>query len=118
MYKLTKTLAILRIADKALIPNDPDNIDYQTYLKWVAEGNTPDPFTAEELAQQALDDIARQKEQADLVAAKTYAKLSALKNMSPAEIQTWVTANVNTLAQAKDAIMTLAVGMSILARRL
>ena len=22
---------------------DPDNTDYQTYLKWVAEGNTPLP---------------------------------------------------------------------------
>lgn len=23
------------------IPFDPDNTDYQAYLKWVAEGNTP-----------------------------------------------------------------------------
>ena len=25
------------------IPLDPDNRDYQEYLKWVAEGNTPLP---------------------------------------------------------------------------
>jgi hypothetical protein len=25
------------------IPFDPDNTDYQEYLKWVAEGNTPLP---------------------------------------------------------------------------
>jgi len=29
--------------DKDSIPFDPDNTDYQAYLKWVAEGNTPLP---------------------------------------------------------------------------
>jgi len=33
--------AILRVTDNAFIPLDPDNTDYQAYLKWVAEGNTP-----------------------------------------------------------------------------
>ena len=33
---------ILRIEDKAFIPFDPDNVDYQEYLEWVAEGNTPE----------------------------------------------------------------------------
>ena len=27
----------------ASIPFDPDNTDYQAYLKWLAEGNTPLP---------------------------------------------------------------------------
>jgi len=34
---------IKRISDQAIIPFDPANIDYQEYLEWVAEGNTPDP---------------------------------------------------------------------------
>lgn len=33
--------SIQRLSDNAFIPFDPANTDYQAYLKWVAEGNTP-----------------------------------------------------------------------------
>jgi hypothetical protein len=48
MYKLLKDQfgnqapCVLRIADSACIPFDSANTDYQTYLAWVAEGNTPE----------------------------------------------------------------------------
>ena len=48
MYKLISNPfgavnVVLRIADNTSIPFDTDNTDYQAYLKWLAEGNTPEP---------------------------------------------------------------------------
>jgi hypothetical protein len=50
MYQLTKPInevapsqSIKRLSDSAFIPFDPDNTDYQAYLEWLAEGNTPEP---------------------------------------------------------------------------
>jgi len=47
MYKIQKfnneQVGVIRLSDNASIPMNPDNTDYQAYLKWVAEGNTPEP---------------------------------------------------------------------------
>jgi len=47
MYKLFTPISgqkfVINTETNSCIPFDPDNTDYQAYLKWLAEGNTPLP---------------------------------------------------------------------------
>ena len=48
MYKQIEEKGVLlnmvrNLENESIIPFDPANTDYQEYLKWLAEGNTPEP---------------------------------------------------------------------------
>ena len=43
IFPATEECCVHRLKDGACIPFDPANTDYQAYLKWLEEGNTPEP---------------------------------------------------------------------------
>lgn len=94
---------VIRLSDGAFVPRDNPDL-----LAWVAKGNVIAP----------ADVVPVSQEQLDIEAAKIYAKLAALRTMTPQQVQVWVDANVNNLADAKDALKTLAIAVGVLARRL
>lgn len=123
-YQLQNGRFVLRVADSTKIPlldqftpplTNKDgtlitSADFDAYKAWVAGGGVPDP-APDPATELTGDDL-------DAYNAKAYPKLQALKTLTPAQVQTWVNNNVTDLASAKDAIKTLAVAVSILARRI
>lgn len=43
MFGQTESTVIKRVSDGASIPMNIENTDYQKYLKWLDDGNTPLP---------------------------------------------------------------------------
>lgn len=85
-YELTDSDSIRGYRDDGvalLISANPDNRDYAAYLRWLKEGNTPDPApglsiadfkeAAEAAVQKRLDDFAKTRGYASIVSACTYA---------------------------------------------
>lgn len=63
MYKLSDREIVIRLTDNAEIPKSDGNSDYQQYLVWLSQGNTP--FPADSSDQNAsiltqIDSIERQ----------------------------------------------------------
>ena len=91
------------------IPNSMDNRDWQAFLAWQAQGNTPDPLNP---------DPPPSKDQLDNAAARADSEIQALAALTPAQARAFVTANVNSLADAKALLGRMAAVLCVLARRL
>lgn len=97
--------------------------DYETGITWADARPKPswDELLATDAANESDAAAAAAAEAVEAVNRQTtraYPKLAALKSMSPAEVSAWVDANINTLADIKDALKTLAIAVAYLARKI
>lgn len=97
MFKFTRSTWVIRLADNALIPNDPRNADRQEFDRWVAAGNTPLPADPEPEPDPRL--VLDEQERA---ATKLDAAVLNLVNATPLELRTWARNNFPTLTQTEQ----------------
>jgi hypothetical protein len=108
-YKRQKDgVGVIRLVDMASIPECPDNRDWREYLKWLAEGNVPEPAqTPEEVA---AEEAAAAAEKA-LIQAKAQDIADALPDWATVvakfDQRTAALANATTIAAVKAVLQGL-----------
>jgi len=83
-YALTATdHIVIRTADGACIPDDPDNRDRVEYEEWLADGGVPDPYVPPE---QELEKVAGPPPEIAVVYTQEN-RLRALEGKQPIKIE-------------------------------
>lgn len=103
-YQIDSSGALRRKSDGAVIPPDMGNTDYRTFL---ASGETPDPYV------EPPEETARRQRKAAFDADATRADLlSRLALASPAQISSYVDANMTNLAEARALVKKMLLVMA------
>lgn len=115
-YKLLKQGFVRRLVDGATIPPTTDNMDWREYQKWLAAGNVPTPADPD-----PVPTAAEVKLTADTAAVKQTAQILAFLEMSPAEIDTYLTTNITganaaSVTAIRTVLSTLGKVVAVLAR--
>ncbi len=97
--------------------------DYDNKIVWIDARQKPtweEIVTADSLneADEAMRIASETQIKNNERSARSYTKLLVLSGMSPADVSAWVDTNINSFSDAKDAIKTLAIAVSVLARRI
>lgn len=86
-YQLTTSDAVIRTADSALIPKDPANADYQTYLAWEAvPGNDADPAPPPPIQSERTLSVQAQVRTTDAVPLEVFRFPCAVKHLYQADL--------------------------------
>lgn len=102
-YQLTPSTGILRTADGAIIPPNPNNIDYQAYQAWIAAGNTADPVPS----QTAPQLLATFKASAQAALDTTDTTMHRIAEAVSLGLSTWTTADVVAWVAYRRALRAL-----------
>lgn len=103
-----------------VLPTPLGNDAWSAYQAWLAAGNTPTPYVAPFPTPPSAAELAADAElsaRAAIVSTlRANALVTALATRTPAQIDSWITANVTDLPSAINAIRLLAYVVALLAR--
>jgi hypothetical protein len=113
MYKLTTHAAIVRttmiddVLVSAQIPIDPENSDYQEYLDWMSQGNTPDPADPDPLTYQANVPTANRIQTTDATPTELFRRRLAHQNTMYSARFTVQSVDMTTPSNRKTIVATV-----------
>ena len=109
---------VIRLSDGANIPENVGNRDYQDFLNWLAEGNTPSPAEApEEIAARQARETEHSGQEELRVGLKADAVFDTLKTATQAQINNFVNNQFPAFTVQQRAVMKMLIQVAALVVR-